>query len=357
MEGLTVSPLEIICFGSSVAFSGLFYYLYRKKIKAVKKIQDTPKFQVDEQLTHILEATTGKCLHYVALEGLVQPVGKPLRSQHHEHLNGVIQKQVLKEHRLIWNSLARNWTESERVIHESVNMVPFVISPPDGKTGPPVRVQDPLEASGLHLETVYEHFEMSSQGITDLIGSYLSGEKPKGLLETEEMLQVGATLTGIGQLVLDSQGVLRLQPPEDGSEYFLRLGDWRTLLKEQQSVAWFWKGTAIFCSMLGAVVVFIVVRRMYRHMREKQALAERRREFEAMRQPSGAGPSNLAHGQDDVEDVPENSCVVCLLRPRECVLLVCGHVCCCFQCFEALPTPVCPICRGHIERVVPLYQA
>ncbi|KAJ1087456.1 hypothetical protein NDU88_000627, partial [Pleurodeles waltl] len=357
MDGLSISPVEAICLTSSVAFSGLFYYLYRKKSKAVNKIQDIPKFQVDDQLTSILEATTGKCLHYVAVEGQVQPMGKPLHSLHQENLKGVIQKQVLKEHRLIWNSLARHWTESERVIHESVNMVPFVITPADGKPGAPVRVQDPLEASGLKLDTIYEHFKVSSQGFTDLIGSYLSGEKPKGFLETEEMLQVGATLTGIGQLVLDSHGVLRLQPPDDGSEYFLGLGDWRTLLKEQQSVAWFWKGATIFCGLLGSIIVFIVVRRMYRHIREKQEQAERRREFESMRSSSRAAASGAPPDKDDGEDIPENACVICLLQPRECVLLPCGHVCCCFQCYEALPCPVCPICRGHIERVVPLYQA
>uniref|UniRef100_A0A8C9NJ21 RING-type domain-containing protein n=1 Tax=Serinus canaria TaxID=9135 RepID=A0A8C9NJ21_SERCA len=62
-------------------------------------------------------------------------------------------------------------------------------------------------------------------------------------------------------------------------------------------------------------------------------------------------------GEEGGDRAPEDSCVVCLSRPRECVLLGCGHICCCFRCFQALPTRLCPICRGPIDRVVPLYQA
>uniref|UniRef100_A0A8D2L4Y1 RING-type domain-containing protein n=1 Tax=Varanus komodoensis TaxID=61221 RepID=A0A8D2L4Y1_VARKO len=61
-------------------------------------------------------------------------------------------------------------------------------------------------------------------------------------------------------------------------------------------------------------------------------------------------------GLDPSEDQPENACVICLASPRECVLLPCGHVCCCFRCFQALPSHTCPICRSRISRVVPLYQ-
>uniref|UniRef100_A0A8B9UNT7 RING-type domain-containing protein n=1 Tax=Anas zonorhyncha TaxID=75864 RepID=A0A8B9UNT7_9AVES len=61
--------------------------------------------------------------------------------------------------------------------------------------------------------------------------------------------------------------------------------------------------------------------------------------------------------EPEAEGGLEDSCVVCLSRPRECVLLGCGHICCCFRCFQALPTRLCPICRGPIDRVVPLYQA
>lgn len=40
------------------------------------------------------------------------------------------------------------------------------------------------------MEVIHEKFHQATYGFTDLIGQYLSGEKPKGQLETEEMLKV-----------------------------------------------------------------------------------------------------------------------------------------------------------------------
>ncbi|KFV47612.1 Mitochondrial ubiquitin ligase activator of nfkb 1-A, partial [Gavia stellata] len=97
-----ITPGELLCLGSSLAFSGLFYYLYRKKARVVARIQEAPKLQVDDDLPALVSAADGRCLPYVALEGKEH-------LHYHEGLQGVIQKLLLKEHRLIWNSLARSW--------------------------------------------------------------------------------------------------------------------------------------------------------------------------------------------------------------------------------------------------------
>ncbi|KFV04533.1 Mitochondrial ubiquitin ligase activator of nfkb 1-A, partial [Tauraco erythrolophus] len=105
-----VTPGELLCLGSSLAFSGLFYYLYRKKARVVACIQEAPKLQVDDELPAVVSATDGRCLPYVALEGKeTLHIFFSLPSHYHEGLQGVIQKLLLKEHRLIWNSLARSW--------------------------------------------------------------------------------------------------------------------------------------------------------------------------------------------------------------------------------------------------------
>ncbi|KFQ39043.1 Mitochondrial ubiquitin ligase activator of nfkb 1-A, partial [Mesitornis unicolor] len=104
-----ITPGELLCLGSSLAFSGLFYYLYRKKARVVARIQEAPKLQVDDSLPAVVSVADGRCLPYVALEGIVLPAKAALTSHYHEGLQGVIQKLLLKEHRLIWNSLARNW--------------------------------------------------------------------------------------------------------------------------------------------------------------------------------------------------------------------------------------------------------
>lgn len=39
MDAPPITPVELLCLGSSLAFSGLFYYLYRKKARVVARIQ------------------------------------------------------------------------------------------------------------------------------------------------------------------------------------------------------------------------------------------------------------------------------------------------------------------------------
>nr|XP_025950653.1 mitochondrial ubiquitin ligase activator of nfkb 1-A-like [Dromaius novaehollandiae] len=340
MDTLPITPGELLCLGSSIAFSGLFYYLYRKKARVAARIQEAPKLQVDDDLPALVSAADGRCLSYVALEGIVLPAKAALSSHYQEDMQGVIQKLLLKEHRLIWNSLARNWSESERVLSEQVYTVPFLLASPDAEAVTQVSVESPLRAVHLPLEMVYERFQQPAHGFRDLLGHYLSGEKPKGILETEEMLRVGAGLTGIGELALHPDGSLHLQPPDRGGEYFLCLGDWQTVLAELESASRLWKGAAVLCTVAGVAVLLHALCRAYRHIRLKQ-------------KPEDKEPDSEEAGDVGLED----SCVVCLTRPRECVLLGCGHICCCFRCFQALPTRLCPICRGPIDRVVPLYQA
>ncbi|KAH0624298.1 hypothetical protein JD844_007998 [Phrynosoma platyrhinos] len=313
------------------------------------KIQEAPKLQVSADLPSILSATDSSCLNYVVIEGVVQPADASLTSPYHRELQGVIERLMLKEHRLIWNSLARSWTDSERVVLEQIHTVPFVLASPSGKAaGGQVSVESPLDAISLPLETVYERFQQTSPGFKDLLGHYLSGEKPKGFLETEEMLLVGSSLTGIGQLTLHPDGSLHLQPPDDGSSYFLCLGDWQTLLADLQSVRSFWKWATLVCGLVASAAILRALCRAYRHRQLKREQEAQRQEFEDF----------LRHNSlEQTGEPPENACVICLTNLRECVLLPCGHVCCCFGCFQALPNRNCPICRSPIERVVPLYQA
>ncbi|XP_041038702.1 mitochondrial ubiquitin ligase activator of nfkb 1-A isoform X1 [Carcharodon carcharias] len=350
MDRIPVSTIELICLGSSFAFSGLFCYLYRKKRATVQVLKEAPKFQINKQLVEFLNATPGNCVEYAVVEGITRPVGESLRSHYQDDCTGVMQRLILKEHKLIWNNLARSWNDSERIIHQKENVVPFdLISPEGGKSA--IRVINPLEASGLQFETVYERFHQAAQGFTDIIGHYLSGEKPKGFLETEEIVRVGATLTGIGELVLDSDKIIKLQPPKDGLEYFLSTLDLPSILKQQESSVKLWKVLMTICTLTGIAVVMVVLRRMYHEFSEKQELEEMRKSYERFNE------SRRKPGSTADDEIPENACVICLSKPRECVFLTCGHVCCCYDCHRALPSPICPICRSCIVRVVPLYQA
>ncbi|KAL4635960.1 mitochondrial ubiquitin ligase activator of nfkb 1-A-like [Arapaima gigas] len=346
MESFPIRTVEVLCLGTSITLSGLFYYIYRKKQKTVDKLNEAPRLSLDRNLANILNATPGKCLQYVVIEGSVQPVKEPLRSQFQESCAGVIQKLVLREHRLVWNGLARTWTDSERFLHQRVNEVPFNLV---GSDKAEVRVLCPMEASGLNLEVVHEKFHPASYSFTDIISQYLSGKKPKGQLETEEMVKVGAMLTGVGELFLDTDHALKLRPPTDGSEFFLTPLDFETMQMEQEGQALMWRVVASICVVTGVAVLLWVVRRYYRHLKAEKEREQERRDFERLCTTEG--------GDCDEDAEPDyNTCVICLSSPRNCVVLDCGHVCCCFRCFQALPEPVCPMCRQLIKRVVPLYQ-
>ncbi|XP_056421624.1 mitochondrial ubiquitin ligase activator of nfkb 1-A-like isoform X2 [Hyla sarda] len=275
-------------------------------------------------------------------EGRVEAASTPLCSQNHPHLLAVIQKNQVVEHRLFWNSLTKSWSEYVKVLFKSVKSVPFHLHPlEDGDES--VLVCDPLNATHLTLETVYEQFNYAHLSLGDLLGHYLSGEKPTGLLETEEILPVGAVLTGLGKLVLQQDGLITLQPPQNGCKYVLSLSGYEDILKEQESIASLWKEGSLLCGALGALVLCIALYRAYRRHKKETSRQECIDEVQT--------DCNLSCDETSSEKL----CIICISRLRDCVILPCGHVCCCFLCYQALPNHRCPICRCCIQRVVPLY--
>lgn len=171
-------------------------------------------------------------------------------------------------------------------------------------------------------------------------------------------LQVGTALTGVGELILDKDGALCLRPPSNGSQYFLSMVDFDTLRGEQESEALWCKALAIVSALAGAAVLLWVGRRYYYQLKVRWEQERERREFERLQtarrsRTPGMGPE--AHNARD-EDYIENACVICLSRPRNCILLDCGHMCCCYNCYQALSHSQCPICRQEIRRVVRIYD-
>ncbi len=54
--------------------------------------------------------------------------------------------------------------------------------------------------------------------------------------------------------------------------------------------------------------------------------------------------------EEDDDDDDGKLCKICFVSAIDCVLLNCGHLCCCLECSKALRA--CPMCRSPIERVV-----
>ncbi|XP_070830827.1 mitochondrial ubiquitin ligase activator of nfkb 1-A [Chaetodon trifascialis] len=260
MSDFPLNPLVLIGVGSSFAFSGLFYHLYQEKKKELKKLKEIPIFKPDQHLVKVLKASPHKRLQYVAIEGLVQADGEPLASQFVPRCFGVIQKIAVEEHWKYWNSLTRTWNSRTMNRKETNNAVPFsLVSPGAYITDLYVKVQNPLEASGCSLERVYFKVRRAEEGLVNMVVQGLSSEKPVSMEESEEMLRVGSTLTGFGEVVLEGGQVMRLQAPQDGRKYILISTDYRSFMDRHERSASMWKTLTAVTGITGASVLAKVI--------------------------------------------------------------------------------------------------
>ncbi|XP_030041717.1 mitochondrial ubiquitin ligase activator of NFKB 1 [Microcaecilia unicolor] len=346
------SIVQVLLLATSSAATAILYSIYRQKLQNVQTLKGATRVSLDEDLQKVLMEAPGKCIPYAVIEGVVRAVKETLSSQFVESCKGVIQRLSLKEHKMVWNRTTHLWNDYEKIIHQRTNTVPFDLVPGDGDgVETAVRVLRPLDATELSLETVYEKFHPAVQSFTDVIGHYISGERPKGMQETEELLKIGAAITGVGELVLDNK-TIKLQPPKSGMQYHLSSLDFDTLLQKQESRLKLWKILTVIFGMATCASLFFILRRQYRYHKEKQRVQRMQEEF---REAQARLRQEMATEGDEVL---KNACVICLTNIKSCVFLECGHVCSCDECYQALPTPKrCPICREGISRVVPLYNS
>ncbi|KPP58968.1 mitochondrial ubiquitin ligase activator of NFKB 1-like, partial [Scleropages formosus] len=289
---------------------------------------EAKKLSIDQDLKKILSASPGKCVPYAVIEGVVRSVKETLNSQFVDSCQGVIQRN-----------------DCEKIIHQRTNAVPFDLVSHDDSVASRVRVIRPLDAAELELEITYENFHPVNQSFTDAIGHFISGERPKGIKETEEMLRLGECVTGVGELILE-HNLIRLQPPKQGLQYFLSRLDHKSLLTKQRSSARLWKVLTVIFGIATCAVLYFILKRQYAHYREKRKrknIEDEFREFQRKRQHE----LNLPE-----EAMSPNTCIICLSCERSTVFLECGHVCSCEKCYHLLPVPKkCPICRSTIDRL------
>uniref|UniRef100_A0A3Q1HQT0 RING-type E3 ubiquitin transferase n=2 Tax=Anabas testudineus TaxID=64144 RepID=A0A3Q1HQT0_ANATE len=247
------SPLVWIGVLSSFSLTSLFYQLYQEKKNELKELKEIPIFKADQHLMKVLQASPHKRLEYVAVEGLVQADGEPLASQFVPRCFGVIQKTTVTE---LWqNSFAKMWDsctlrnifKSQLLIYrETSNSVPFsLVSPGAYSNDLFVKVHNPLEASGSYLERVYNKVGRAEE--------CFSNEIPIVTEETEELLRVGTTLTGFGEVVLEGGQVIRLQAPQDGRKYILVPSDHRSFMDRHEISARMWKSLTAFTGLMGTL--------------------------------------------------------------------------------------------------------
>lgn len=203
----------------------------------------------------------------------------------------------------------------------------------------------------LDLETTYENFHPTVQSLSSVIGHFISEERPKGIRETEEMLRLGDSVTGVGELVLDNN-LIKLQPPKQGFCFFLTRLDYESLLRKQGNSVRLWRILTVVFGVTACSTLIFILWKCYVHHRQTKKERSVLEEFKKQQQ------KRMRELNLEESSVSPTSCTVCLSRERSCVFLECGHVCACAQCYHALPEPKkCPLCRATIDRVVPLYNS
>uniref|UniRef100_A0A3Q3G1J7 RING-type E3 ubiquitin transferase n=1 Tax=Labrus bergylta TaxID=56723 RepID=A0A3Q3G1J7_9LABR len=208
------------------------------------------KVCIDQDLKNILSETPGRCVPYAVIEGVVRSVKETLSSQFVDNCKGVIERLTLKEEKMVWNRTTHLWNNTEKVIHQRTNTVPFALGSHDDDIAATIRVVRPLDAS-----------------LSNVIGHFISGERPKGIHETEEMLRLGDSVTGVGELVLDNN-LIKLQPPKQGFQYFLTRLDYESLLRKQGNSVRLWRILTLLFGVAACSTLIFILWKRYVHHRE-----------------------------------------------------------------------------------------
>ena len=230
-------------------------------------------------------------------------------------------------------------TDTKRLISSVVNHVQFSLNSTNSRYK--VIVDEPLSASGLEYNRIYNKYEPLNKGsVSTSIVEWASGEKTKGIQTIEDGLLEGTALTAVGKLEL-RHGTLKIRQP-DTHEYILSKLPLSGIIQEKTSSMHRWKYFTIGFTIAGSVLlVFWLYRKWQQNSRGARFI-----------EPP---PPETEDEQPFSEGGEEQACVICLTRPRNVVILDCGHICACRRC--AIQVDICPICRAEIVRLVPTYQS
>uniref|UniRef100_A0A1B6G609 RING-type E3 ubiquitin transferase n=1 Tax=Cuerna arida TaxID=1464854 RepID=A0A1B6G609_9HEMI len=322
---------EIILFSVDAIFSIILVKSYNKIGRYINCLQEVSSREDDNALDN-LKTDKGK---YALVHGPVKALGNTIPSLHVPHMSGVVQKLSTSELVMTRNSSGFWWDES-RPIHQSYNVVPFAIVL--GKHV--IEVQDVLQADELHLDTVYNKYDRTVHSLAGNLWSFFFGVRQYGMQTTEEMLKEGTIVTGIGDLMLSSDGTKLLVPPSGNKPYFITTQPLSSLLRDLRDKKSLFGWLLILTGGLTILFGGLLARRLWANLKKRKAKQELQRRLDQDRR------SRRQNVRDN--ELPETlRCVVCQENPKEVILLPCGHLCICEDCSEQI-TSSCPICRSHI---------
>lgn len=418
---------EIVCLGVDCLVCGILYSAYFFTNRAITSVSSAAIFDLEKKPhdaelfrneihTHpraTLNADGETCIPYAVIRGNVQPVSNSLElttgsidgeaNTALQNLQGVIRQFAIIEHK---KTMSRTgfWYDSERIIHEYANHVPFCLVPQGclntksifgnkllDSNCRKVEVLDWSDASILDLDVTRDSFEASPNSLSDNVWGWIVGDRPKGIQTTEKMLLNSTTLTAVGEIAISTDtGNIKIQAPSSGQNYYLVRDTAKGLVKNLGENSRILRNTLIFFGGIGTIILSIGAYRYLKRFRlykESQRLRTELEEIVQARQNRSRNLHNESstiqrttsnsniHNQDQSSsetvnisvDEPETdslgvsaqTCIVCLSEQREVILLNCGHVCVCAGCaMEIMQTrALCPICRATIDRVAPAFIA
>ncbi|RNA18922.1 mitochondrial ubiquitin ligase activator of NFKB 1 [Brachionus plicatilis] len=356
--------MEYLLLGFDSIIVSSLYYFYKKKVKTLTNIKNAPSIDLTKN-----QMLDNEVIDYGMIVGVVSPDQAEISSNFDKNVKGVIRVLEIREH---GTSFKNNVSyDTNRLISRVANDVPFslVVS---GNVR--VQVEDPLAANFLleYLELTHKKFEPINESLIKKIFSGLvSNETLKGIETSETMLKKSTQLTAFGRIEklpsiassswLASSSHNRYKISKSafaGNEFVLTRLSRSALVEKLSKSTRNLKILLYFFTSLGAIAGAYCA---YKLVREYLDRKKRERRIEEARQQRLKNQRARARHYDDELNMSDHNqseqslCVICLLNPRELVLLDCGHVCLCMDCYERMPNSNCPICRQRFRTYLPCY--
>ncbi|EEB19160.1 conserved hypothetical protein [Pediculus humanus corporis] len=335
---------DIICLSLDSVIFGVCLKAYLRNKHALHSIENAPEFGIDKHLEVFLNKNSGK-FPYIAVRGSVKALGPAIKSLNHPSISGVIQKLSIRDMSFREAHQDFGLTENQRTINEIFNSIPFALTSRRGDVE--VEVIDALAAEILDLEVVSDRFDPSNLGFMDHMWGFFTGIRKRGLQTIEEILKEGAYITAVGEVQKDG-GSLRIQPPTDGTPFFISTMPVNSLVRRLDEKVKYYGWISFGFGVLGIFLFGTLIRKYFKKHNEWLKKEAERKRLESTRKERRKNVRNT-------EDLPmDKLCVVCQSNPKEVILLPCGHVCLCEDCSEQI-TNFCPVCKSLIENKNPAY--
>ncbi len=305
------------------------------------------------------------------VSGIVEPINRNNELASHYRGNnykGVIRVFEIREHGTKINHNISS--DTTRLVTRIVEDVPFYLVDHENKFK--INVNKPLEANFLldELEISYHNFTPKEESIASkLLSLFTPVETIRGVETTEKMLKNGTHLTAFGKIEKvvspysssifnKPQSNYKISEPTSKNCSFILTKSSKDLLLDRlkSSIKVYKISLIIFGSFGLAIGIYIAYKKIkdYLAKTEYDRMIEQARTQRIENQRARTNNNNQIIELNSVNS-EQNTCIICLTNPRELVLIDCGHVCLCFECFERMPNTNCPICRKTYTSFVPCY--